>query len=501
MHTFGFRPLPVLLLVVGLPLPAIRAEEPRPLEFHLSFDSRVSDQPFTGRVYVMLSKGKINELRSGVSWFKPEPTFARDVTNWKPGETLVIDKDALGYPFRLADLPREKYWIQAVMDFDRGSISFSTAEGNGYSQASEHELDPTASGPIQVRLDQVYKPRPFVESDRVKVVEIESKLLTAFHKRPMTMRAAVVLPKSFATETERKYPVIYEIPGFGGNHRAATNRTGATDVDGVEMLWVVLDPSCRFGHNVFADSDNNGPCGKALVEELIPEIEKRFRALCTPSARFVRGHSSGGWSSLWLQVTYPDFFGGCWSTAPDPVDFRDFQRIDIYKPGANMFIDEQGKERPLARQGEKPVLFYKPFSDMEVVMGHGGQLQSFEAVFGPRGQDGKPARLWDRATGKIDPAVARNWERYDIRLVLERNWATLGPKLRGKLHVYTGELDTYYLDGASKLLKESLRKLDSDAAVELFPGKDHSTVLDKNLRDRINAEIARQFRESQKVDP
>src|SRR5262249_5179127 len=152
-----------------------------------------------------------------------------------------------------------------------------------------------------------------------------SKLLSDFHKRPVKMRAGVVLPKSFATVPKKQYPVVYEIPGFSGTHFMAHGMTNRTDVAGVEMLWVVLDPSCRLGHHVFADSANNGPCGRALIEELIPFIEKEFRGLGAPAARFVTGHSSGGWSSLWLQVTYPEFFGGVWSTAPDPVDFRDFQ--------------------------------------------------------------------------------------------------------------------------------------------------------------------------------
>jgi S-formylglutathione hydrolase FrmB len=226
---------------------------------------------------------------------------------------------------------------------------------------------------------------------------------------------------------------------------------------------------------------------------LIPEIERRYRALGKPAARLLTGHSSGGWSSLWLQVTYPDSFGGVWSTAPDPVDFRDFQRIDLYKEGVNMFTDEKGRDRPLARANRKPVLFYRAFSDMEVVMGHGGQLASFEAVFSERGPGGQPRRLWDRKTGAVDPAVARSWEKYDIRLVLERNWKTLGPKLAGKLHVYMGSEDTFYLEGATVLLKESLKKLGSDAVVEIFPGKNHGSLLDRKLRERIAREMAERF--------
>src|SRR5262249_47181854 len=153
--------------------------------------------------------------------------------------------------------------------------------------------------------------------------------------------------------------------------------------------------------------------------------------------------------------------------APDPIDFRDFQQIDLYRPGVNMFADEQGRPRPLARSAGKPLVYYKAFSDMERIMGHGGQLGSFEAVFGPRGPDGQPRKLWDRTTGAVDPAVARAWQQYDIRLTLERRWKDLGPRLAGKLHVYVGGADSFYLEGAVGRLREALARLGSDAVVEV----------------------------------
>jgi S-formylglutathione hydrolase FrmB len=483
--------LPFLLIVA-----AVRADEPKPLEFHITFDKGISSEPFTGRVYVMLSRRSSGAPRPGPDWFNTEPFFAIDVKDWKPETPVVLGADALGYPVKLPQLTAGAYYAQAIMDFDRGSPHFGNAEGNGYSRAVRQELDPAKTGAVKLTIDQVARERRFIETDRVKLVDIESKLLTAFYGRPTRLRAAVIPPRSFKDKPEQKYPVIYEVPAFGGTHFDALweLQRNPTDVAGVEMLFVVPDPSCRWGHSVFADSDNNGPWGRALTEELIPHIEKEYRALGVATARFLTGHSSGGWSSLWLQVAYPDFFGGTWSTAPDPVDFRDFQRVNIYRPGTNIFTSQDGKPRPLARRGGEPILFYKPFSDMEVVMGHGGQLGSFEAVFSPRGPDGKPRKLWNRATGDIDTDVAKTWERYDIRLVLERDWQTLGPKLTGKLHVYMGAEDTFYLDGATILLKESLAKLGSNAKVEIFPGKDHSNLLDRSMRSRISREMAEQFR-------
>jgi S-formylglutathione hydrolase FrmB len=478
------------LLLLG----AARAAEP--LEFHVTFDAGVSQEPFTGRVYVMLEPGTGRQPRLGPNLFSPGPFFAVDVKNWKPGESLVVGNAAVAFPAPLSELEAGVYSVQAVMDFDRGARDFSNAPGNGYSEATSQELDPDSAGVVRLQIDQVVAPRPFPENERVKLVDIKSELLSRFHGRELRLRAGVVLPSSYGKDPEKRYPVIYNVPGFSGTHFGAFQaaKRNATDVDGVEMLYVVLDPDCRLGHHVFADSDNNGPVGQAVVDELIPHIESRFRAIGKPAARFVTGHSSGGWSSLWLQVTYPDIFGGVWSTAPDPVDFQDFSRIDIYTPGTNMFKDAQGELRPIARLGGKPVLFLKPLSDVEVVMGHGGQLGSFEAVFSPRGPDGEPKQLWNRATREIDPAVAAAWKRYDIRLILEQNWQILGPKLEGKVHVITGSEDTFYLEGAVALLKEALVRLGSDAVIEIVPGKNHFNLVDTEMRQRIAREMADAFR-------
>jgi hypothetical protein len=470
-----------------------KLETPR---FHLTFGPEITPRPFTGRVFLLTSKNPSGDLPQRPKWFNPEPFFAQDVKDWQPGDSLVFGPDALGCPQPLAKLVPGKYAVQAVMDLDRGGQSSITSPGNGYSKPVSVDIGFIKNGPIALHIDQIYPDKRFTEKEHVKLVDIESKPLSNFHGKPIRLRAGVVLPKSFFQEKDRHYPVIYEIPGFGGDHFGAfaAETRKATDVAGVEMLYVVLDPACRTGHHVFADSANNGPYGQALIEELIPHLEAKFRGLGRPEGRFLTGHSSGGWSSLWLQVTYPDFFAGTWSTGPDPVDFRDFQKVNIYDKANNLFFDGQGEQRPLARKGGKVSLYYKPFSDMEVVMGRGGQLFSFEAVFSPRGPDGQPQKLWDRQTGAIDPDVANSWQQYDIRRILEKNWMTLGPKLAGKIHVYMGSEDTFYLEGATILLQKSLKEMGSGAVVEIFAGKDHGNLLDSNLRGRIGREMAEVYR-------
>jgi S-formylglutathione hydrolase FrmB/uncharacterized protein (DUF2141 family) len=457
------------------------------LTFEITREKGVRHGPLSARVFVMLAPESGKAPREGPDWMHPSPFFAVDARDWKENEPLRIDGASAGFPRPLAQLKPGRYALQAVVRLNPDTHALGNGEGNAFGPIKRMSLDPETSGTVALTVDRMVPPPQFQETDRIKLVDIPSPLLSAFHGRPIRHRAAVILPDGDRTV---RRPTLYIVPGFGGDHHRAAFYDDAPPFQfGREMIRVVLDPDCGTGHHVFADSAANGPRGRALIEELIPHIEKRFAAIAEPRARLLNGHSSGGWSTLWLQINYPDFFGGTWSTSPDPVDFRDFSAINLYETGANTFRDRDGNRRPIARRGREPVLFFESFSRMEDVYGDGGQLRSFEAVFSPLGPDGRPRRLWDRSTGAVDPEVARAWEAYDIRLVLERRWKTLGPKLAGKLHVITGALDTFYLEGAVKLLKQSLRALGSDAVVEIVPGKDHRTILDPALAARIDREM------------
>jgi S-formylglutathione hydrolase FrmB len=483
----------VVLLAVLRPIPA---QDAAPISFAVTVDKNVLKEPFTGRVFVTFTATEPQPVLRGLNWFNPQQSFALDVKDWKPGTPVTIGSNAKAFPKAIKDLPARRYFAQAILDRDLGGISAFASPGNLYSKPVRVEFDPKRTESVELTVNQIVTAPEFRETDRVKLVDTLSKLLSDFHGKPMRMRAGVALPASWATCPDRTYPVVYEVTGFGGDHTAAHGAVNRTTLAGTEVIWVVLDANGRLGHHVFADGANNGPVGTALVTELIPHIEKTFRGIGTPQSRLVTGHSSGGWSSLWLQVAYPDAFAGCWSTSPDPVDFRDFQRINLYEPGANFFFDPAGRIRELSRGDRGTTLTFKGFSAMDDQLGRGGQLTSFEAVFSPKGPDGRPKKLWDRRSGAIDSAVAKAWEKYDIRLKLEREWKTLGPVLAGKLHVWCGDVDTFYLDGAVRLLKKQLADLKSDAVVEMFPGKTHALV-DPRLRQRMSEEMAATLKKGQ----
>lgn len=473
--------------------------------FQVQFAPAIRTEPFTGRIYVFFSRNE--EPRRGPNWFRPAPIVAVDVENVPPGQVVDLslssadqqsplapdsDRKTLVFPPGLDLKSLTGMKAQAVIRFNPLEREVGVGPGNGYSAVA---VVPAEAGPLRFTVDKVVPPAVVEDTEWTKVLRVPSKLLGDFHHRPVELSAAVRLPPSYLASPQRRYPVVFEIPGFGAalRHGMSNKPYAPATNGGVEFIHVFLDPNCPLGHHVFADSANNGPVGQALIEEFIPALDEKYRTTGSPSGRFLTGHSSGGWSSLWLQVTYPAVFNGTWSTAPDPVDFRDFQRIDLYRQGENMYVDAAGERRALARVGGRVAIWYDDFARMEDVLGPGEQLHSFEAVFSERGANGKPRLLWNRESGAVDPAVAETWKRYDIRLILEQNWPTLGPKLTGKLHVFMGDQDTFYLDGATKLLKESLAKLGSDAVVEIHPGKDHSTLMTGGLRDRITREMSDRY--------
>lgn len=495
-----------LFVVAVVTIAATPARADGPIRFEVTLDRAAAKEPVSGRLYVFLSKREKEPMR-GPNWFAPEPFFRLDVNRFQPGETRVVDDSAEGFPDVLSRTPAGKYTAQAILDSNFYSPR-PVGAGNQHSPAQKIELKgdegpaeqangSAAQQTFRLTLDRVVPPRRFPETAQLKEVVLRSKLLSGFHRREVLEYAAVVLPASYATAPERRYPVVYIIPGFGGDHFDALRlekRMPEAHEDEAEFIRVYLSGACKWGHHTYADSATNGPRGEALVQEMIPEIDRQFRTMAAPTARFVMGHSSGGWASLWLLVNYSDVFGGVWSSAPDAVDFRDYQHVNLYADAPqNMYIDEKGQRRPIARRGETPVLWYDTFTRMDDVLGRGGQLRSFEAVFSPLDKDGLPRRLYDRKTGQVDPEVAKSWQKYDISLKLEREWEKLGPKLAGKIHVTMGTLDTFYLEGATLLLAERLKKLGSDAKITIVEGADHRTVIDKAYLRCVRREMSEAF--------
>jgi hypothetical protein len=486
----GLAHLAAVLLAFGMSGAAVAAGR-----FQVSFPSSLRSEALTGRLLVIVSPTATPEPRMAMGPNGP-PMFGVDIQNLKPGAAAVVDDTAVSYPIeKLDQLEPGDYWVQALVSkydlvhrADGHAIWVPTElrrttptmlPGNLYSTPVKVHLDPAQGFDVKLELSQTIKDEPLADSEWVKRFRIKSEILSKFWGFPIYLSGNVLLPKGWAEHPKAHYPIAllnsFDTEPFfiktdpssrAGDQDLVTNNNLQTGYDFYQswisdgfprFLAVTLEEECPFFMEAYAvDSANCGPYGEALTKELIPALEARYRAIGKPYARFVEGASTGGWETLNLQLKYPDYFGGAWVFNPDPIDFHHYQQTNAYKD-ANAFEVPMSKwvseERPFRRTTEGQVnLTMRQLSRMEEVLGTHGrsgfQLEGWEAIYSPVGPDGYPTPLWDKLTGKIDNQVAEAMRAggYDLTDYARRNWTTLGPKLRGKLNVISGEMDNFYLN-------------------------------------------------------
>jgi hypothetical protein len=462
------------------------AQEPQHLFFRVTL-ARQFTAPASGRLLIFLTAGS-GAKKIDADPFHPQAVYiaAKEVPYLASGASVDVDTDDIAFPEGFSSLQPGDYQAQAVLDVGHAYAYGGRAPGDLVSDVVPLAAFTPGAGPEPVLVLNATvpeRPAPDLTPEFVAHSHLEdftSPALTAFFARPVHIRAWVVLPPGYDERAAALYPTVYWTHGFGGNLDLA-ERSGVSIYQRMArgvmppMIWVMLDQSWATGTHEFADSANNGPWGKALTAEFIPWIEKKYRMDARPSGRFLEGHSSGGWATLQLQINYPEIFGGTWSTSPDPSDFHDFTGIDLYAPNANMYHRADGTPYPIVRDHGKVLSTTEQFGRDETVLGaYGGQFASFDWVFSPRGSDGRPLPMFNRATGDVDPKVVAWWrDHYDLAHIVAATWAERGPLLRGKIHVVVGTADTFYLDGAAHKLDRVLQGLGADAHFTYIPDRTH----------------------------
>lgn len=438
-----------------------------------------------GRIFLFVSS-QIKEPRRSTWPGKTNLIFATNIENWK-GKKFVFNSSSDLLKTReitLKNIPNGKYYVQVLWDQDFAESRIN-APGNLYSKALEIELNANKS--IELPLSEIIQARQISGDPLLKIIDFKSNVLSDWWKKEMRIKAAVVLPKDFDKNTDKKYPFRYNIAGYGGRYTRAEGflrqKEWWLSEEAPKIVQIFLDGEGPFGDCYQLNSENSGPYGTALVEELIPYLEKEFRGIGTPENRFVDGCSTGGWVSLALQLFYPDVFGGCFSYSPDQVDFENCQLINIYED-ENAFYNEFDYLRPIVRDvSGEPIISQKDFIQFENVLGYsntyttsGGQFSAFTALFSPKGEDGLPAPLFHPTTGIIDHNIARHWEKYDLKKHVEKNWETLGPKIKGKIWIWGADMDNFYLNPALRAFQKMLEKQvnpKSDAQISFTPMAGH----------------------------
>ncbi|HEY8187304.1 MAG TPA: alpha/beta hydrolase-fold protein [Pyrinomonadaceae bacterium] len=549
--------LSILLVTLLFPPTAeLKTEPASGLSFSISFPETSSREPIDGRILLLVSTDNSKEPRFQISEdLNTQQVFGVDIDGLKPGQEVVVDSSAFGYPLSsLSDLKPGDYWVQVLLHryetfkrsdghtvklpMDRGEgQQWNRAPGNLYSTPQKITVRPNDDRTIKITLDKVIPPIEAPKDTKyIKHVRMESKLLSRFWGRPMYLGANVLLPEGFDSHPNARYPLVIfhgHFPAdFGGFretpadpnlkpdyserfHLAGYNKIQQeyaykfyqewTGPNFPRMIIIEMQHANPYYDDSYAvNSANLGPYGDAITYELVPFIEKQFRGLGKGWARFMYGGSTGGWEALAAQIFYPDEYNGAWGACPDPIDFRAYTVVNIYEHKNAYHAEAPWKLTP--RPGKRNYLgelaaTLQEMNYMELALGtnsrSGGQWDIWQAVYSPVGKDGYPKPIWDKMTGQIDSSVAEYWrEHYDLGYILRRDWKKLGPKLEGKLHIYVGEADNYYLNDAVYLVDAFLKSTKDPyygGEVDYEPRAEHCWNGDHTLPNAISRLRYHQF--------
>jgi len=508
------------LLSVFITAPANAAPDSTAPKFSVSLPKERSAQPLDGRLLLILSNDPSEEPRMQISLApRTQMIFGTDIDGLQPGQSATIDDTAFGYPVRyLHDVKPGEYYVQVVLNryetfhrADGHTVKLHMDQGEGqhwnisptnlYSKPVKITIGAGGNAnaqPIAVSLDQEIPAIPAPKDTKyIRHMRIQSPLLTKFWGRPMFLSANILVPEGFDEHPNAHFPLAifedhfnHDFEGFRTEppdpnlkpdyserfHISGYNRIQQEEEYKFYQQWIapkfprllvaqINHANPYYDDSYAVDSANLGPYGEAIETELIPAIEKQFRAIGQGWARFVYGGSTGGWESIAVQMFYPDHYNGAFIACPDPVDFRAYTNINLYKDKNAFFI--QGPHTQVAQPDYRDYLGHtiattQSANQYELALGDharsGEQFDIWQAVYGPVGPDGYPTQIFNKETGEIDPKVAAYWkEHYDLSDILQRNWPTLGPKLRGKLRIYVGSADNYMLNNAVYLIEDFLK--------------------------------------------
>jgi len=486
------------------------------VNIQISYPTAHDNQALDGRLIFLISKQIDTEPRFQLrDDSKTCQGFGMDVLDWKPNKPLQFDPKAFGYPIRSFDkLPSGEFFVQVVfhkyetfnradghvvkLPMDRGEgQQWNKAPGNLYSTPKKITISNGQFPSLTLALDKKIPPIPQPKDTKyVKHIKIKSKLLSDFWGRDMYLGAHVLLPEGWETHPNVKYPLAImhgHFPNDFGGFRTTPPDSSLKpeyserfNVEGYNLIvqqeahdfykaWTgpnfprviaikIQHPTPYYDDSYAVNSAAQGPYGDAITYELIPYIEKQFRGIGEGWSRFVYGGSTGGWESLAVQVKYPKEYGMCFAACPDPIDFRAYCLVNIYKD-KNAYY-QKGTFRKTLVAGHRDYLgnvdaSLRDMNYRELVLGtkgrSGQQWDIWEATYSPIDKEGYPKRIWDRITGEIDKEVANHWkENYDLAYILKRDWPKHGKDWKNKIHLYCGDMDNYYLNNAVYLAEEIL---------------------------------------------
>jgi len=503
------------LIFVFLLFSCVSAEDNKSVTVTVTLSEQIDTTAIDGRMLFMLSNNKEKEPRFQINdGPKAQLVFGKNVEGLQPGASITFTDEDFGFPIEnLSEIPEGTYYAQALlhtyetfnlstghtvklpMDNGEGQ-QWNKSPGNIYNEPMEVSWKASGNS-INLTIDKIIPPiTPPEDSQWVKHIRMKSEMLSEFYGKDMYLGAHVLLPKDFDKHPEAKFPIMIfhgHFPSDFGDWRTTPQDPNTepeysdrfkvegynliqqqeaydfynrwNEPDFPRMLIVEIQhPTPYYDDSYAVNSAAQGPYGDAITYELIPYIESKFQGIGEGWARFLYGGSTGGWEALAVQVKYPEEYNGCFAACPDPIDFRAYCLTNIYEDENAYYYPSDFQ--PLEVPGKRDYLGHvsttlRRSNHLELVLGDksrsGQQWDIWEATYSPLGDDGYPQRIWDKYTGEINKEVADYWkENYDLRYILERDWSKVGEKLRGKIHIYCGDMDNYYLNNAVYLMEDFL---------------------------------------------
>ena len=505
----------VITYIIFFSIDYFKEKNDNKILFEIDYSNGFQNEGFDGRLLLMISDNNNAEPRFQINdSHNTQMIFGIDVESWNANEKIAIDADAIGYPIKsINEIEEGEYYVQAFLhkyetfNLSTGyTVKLPMDQGEGQKwnispknlYSTPKKININKSSTISITLDNEIPPiEPAKDSEFIKHVRIKSDMLSKFWGRDMYLQANVLVPHGFDKESRTRYPLMIFHGHFPNTFRGFrttaptapkedtiyNSRFGITGYKYIQekeafdlyKKWISNDfprflaieiqhQNPYYDDSYAVNSENIGPYGDAITYELIPHVEKLFNGVGKPWGRFLYGGSTGGWESLAAQVMYPKEYNGCFAACPDPIDFRAFTVVNIYEDD-NAYYHEGSYRKTLRagmRDGKGIIKNHLiQINQRESVLGSkgrsGDQWDIWQAVYSPSGEDGYPKPIWDRKSGKIDKEVAQYWkENYDLSYIMRRDWNKIGKDLEGKIHIYCGDMDNYYLNNAVVLTEEFL---------------------------------------------